>query len=459
MKRWLILFTLILFSSTTLIAANVTEYTLKNGLKLLVKPNHRSPVAIFQIWYRVGGSYEPNGLTGISHVLEHMMFEGSKSYPGETFSKIVNENGGQLNAFTSDDYTCYWEMFAANKISLSFKMEADRMHNATLSAAAFKKELQVVLEERRMRYEDQPSMMLYERLRAAAFLSNPYHHMTIGWMGDIKNLTIQNVRDWYDAWYVPNNATIVVAGDVQPAAMFALAKKYFSAIPKQALLPQKSAVYQKPLGERQVTVELPAKLPTLIMAYNVPVLKTDKQTWQPYALDVLASILSGSDSSRFARNLVRGEQVAASANASYDPTSRLNNIFVISGVPSQTHNIAQLQAAIIAQLKQLQSTPVSGAELERIKTQVIANKIYSQDSIVSQASMLGSLVSVGLPWQLADGYVKKIQAVTAEQVQQVAQQFLQNIRLTKGVLKPLPMNGKQVQPMAAPIAATAGGIH
>lgn len=459
MKRLLILFLLSLFCLSAASAGTVSEFTLKNGLKLLVKPDHRAPVAIFQIWYRVGGSYEPNGLTGISHVVEHMMFEGSKLYPNENFTKIVNENGGQLNAFTSDDYTAYWEKFSANKIALSFKMEADRMHNASLTAASFKKEIQVVMEERRMRYNDQPPMMLYERLRAAAFLSNPYQHMTIGWMGDLQHLTVENVRDWYNAWYVPNNATIVVVGDVQPAAMLALAKKYFAPIPAQKLLVQKPAVYQQPLGERQVNVSLPATIQTLFMAYNVPVLHTAKQTWQPYALDVLAAILSGSDSSRFSRDLVRGQQVAAGAGASYDASSRLSNIFVINGVPAQKHTVAQLQTAINGEITKLQTQLVSSEELERIKTQVIAGKIYSQDSITSQASMLGSLVSVGLPWQLADEYVNKVQTVTAEQVQQVAKQYLIKARLTQGVLHPLPITTDDAHRLARATPSSQGGIH
>lgn len=439
MRRILILCSVFLFAFSSVYAAKVSEYTLKNGLKLLVKPDHRAPVAIFQIWYRVGGSYEPNGLTGISHALEHMMFEGTKKYPNETFSKIVNKNGGQFNAFTADDFTAYFEEFSADKIALSFKLEAERMQNATLSEKAFKKEIQVVMEERRMRYDDQPSMLLYERLRVAAFLSNPYQHTTIGWMGDLRQINVQNVRDWYNAWYVPNNATIVVVGDVTPRAMYALAQKYFGLIPAGKLLRQKKAVYQKSLGERIVNVSLPAKIANLYMAYNVPVLTTDKKSWQPYALDVLASILSGSNSSRFSQDLVRGQQVAASANIMYTPTSRLNNLFLISAVPAKGHTVPELQAAILAEIKRIKTSTVTAEELQRVKTQVIASKIYSQDSISSQASSLGSLVSVGLPWQLADSYVQKINKVTVAEVQQVAKLFLQNKRLTLGVLHPLAM--------------------
>jgi zinc protease len=459
MRRLLIFLLLSLLMLTSTINAKVSEYTLNNGLKLLVKPDHRAPVAIFQIWYRVGGSYEPNGLTGISHALEHMMFEGTKHYPDETFSKVVSENGGQFNAFTTDDYTAYYEEFSANKIALSFKLEADRMQNATLSEAAFKKEIQVVMEERRMRYDDQPAMLLYERLRAAAFLSNPYQHTTIGWMGDLEQMTVQNVRDWYNAWYVPNNATIVVAGDVKPAAMLALAKKYFGQIPPGKLLSQKKAVYQKPLGERVVNVSLPAKIAYLYMAYNVPVLTTDKQSWQPYALDVLSAILAGSDSSRFTQNLIRGSQIAASAEVMYNTTSRLNNLFLISAVPAQGVTIANLQKALVKEINRVKTTLVSPDELARVKTQVTANKIYSEDSLDTQASDLGELMSVGLPWQLADDYVQHINKVTAEQVQAVAKLFLQKNRLTIAVLHPLPMSEADELKQQHATPASTGGIN
>jgi zinc protease len=441
-------------------ASNVSEFTLKNGLKILVKPDTRAPVAIFQIWYRVGGSYEPNGLTGISHVLEHMMFEGTKNYPNETYSKVVNENGGQLNAFTSDDYTAYYEEFSADKINLAFKMEADRMRFATLSEAAFKKEIQVVMEERRMRYDDQPAMRLYERLRAAAFLSSPYHHMTIGWMGDLKNLNIANVRDWYNAWYVPNNATIVIVGNVKPAKMQEYAEEYFSDIPKQALLVQKPVVEQEPIGVRSVNASLPAKVSQLFMTYNVPVLTQlpKAKAWKAYALALLSGVLSGSDSSRFSQNLIRGEKVAASASSRYDPTSRLNALFELSGVPSAKGTVESLVQAFNQQLTNIKTKLIKPAELMRVKTQIIAQKVYGQDSLSAQASQLGSLISVGLPYQLSDNYVKAIEKVTPEQIQLVANEFLTKQRLTTAVLHPLPMSTQAAAKQQLAQTASQAGV-
>jgi zinc protease len=450
----------LLFISSVQAAAPAThEYTLKNGLKLIVKEDHRAPVAIFQIWYRVGGSYEPNALTGISHVLEHMMFQGTPNYPNNSFSQLIAANGGVLNAFTDDDFTAYYEELAADKINLSFKLEADRMQHASLSDANFKKEIQVVMEERRMRFDDQPMNLTYERLRAAAFLSNPYHHMTIGWMGDLQNMTVSDARAWYQQWYTPNNATIVIVGDVQPAAMYQLAQKYFGNIPRRAIPKQKPVVNEIPLGTREVTVELPAKVPVVYFAYNVPVLNTASEKWEPYALQVLAEVLGGSDSSRLTRDLVRAQQIAVNASTNYNPTARLDNIFLMSGVPAQGHTIAEVQSAFNQEIKTLQEQPVSEDELTRIKAQLITEKIYAQDLIDVQATFLGSLVSVGLPYTLADTYFQQLENVTAAQVQAVAKKYLIAQRLTMGVLIPQPMalnKGLDKAPKAPAPAATSG---
>ncbi|MSP53492.1 MAG: insulinase family protein [Gammaproteobacteria bacterium] len=457
MLRYLILISLLVLSGSTHAASsNIHEYTLKNGLKLIVKEDHRAPVAIFQIWYRIGGSYEPNGITGISHVVEHMMFQGTTKYPNNNFSELIAANGGILNAFTNDDFTAYYEELAANKIPLSFELEADRMHHATLSDAAFKKEIQVVMEERRMRFDDQPMSLAYERLRAAAFLSNPYHHMTIGWMGDLQNMTANDVRHWYQQWYTPNNAAIVIVGDVQPVAMYQLAQKYFASIPARILPAQKPVVNQTPLGTREVTVELPANVPVLYLAYNVPVLNTAHQVWEPYALQVLAEILGGSNSSRLMRDLVRGQQLAVSASTNYDPMARLDTIFVISGIPAQGHTVAELQTAINQEIKTLQQQSVSNAELSRIKAQLIAGKIYAQDSLDAQANIVGSLLSVGLPWQLADTYLQNIERITSEQIQAVAKKYLIPQRLTIGILIPQPMALKK--PSATPTPTATSGV-
>ncbi len=446
MKRLLQYFVLVCLSLSGIAFAdssnsNVHQFKLKNGLTLIVKQDNRAPVVVTQVWYRVGSSYEYGGITGISHVLEHMMFRGSKKHaPGE-FSRIIADNGGIENAFTYYDYTAYYQILAADKLPISFKLEADRMKNLTLDPKIFDKEIQVVMEERRMRVEDNPQSLTRERFLAAAHVKNPYHHPVIGWMNDLQHLNVNDLRKWYQQWYVPNNAIVVVVGDVKPKKVLALAKKYFGPLTSEKLPEIKPQKAVKPIGERHVLVEAPARVAWLIMGYNVPSLTTAKHEWKPYALSVIAGILDGGNSSRIPRELIRGQQVAASAGVSYSIDSRLSSLFVFGGNPAKDHDVAQLQQAFMQQIKQLKDKPVTKQELERVKAQVIAGKIYQKDSLSSQANEIGSLESVGLSWKVGDEFVKRIEAITPEQIQQVAREYFVPKRLTVAQLKPLPIAG------------------
>lgn len=435
-------------AATTAVMPAVHEYQLKNGLRLIVKEDHRAPVVISEIWYKVGGGYETDGTTGISHALEHMMFRGSKNYPGGQFVKIISENGGQQNASTSDDYTNYYEMMSADKLPIAFALEADRMRNLTLNPADFSKEIQVVMEERRMRIEDDPQMLTYERFNAAAHVSSPYHHMTIGWMDDLKHMTDQDLRNWYQTWYAPNNAILVVVGDVQPQQVYQEAEKYFGNLPTSQIPVLKPQNELKPLGLRTVEVAAPAKLPWVIMGYNTPVLNTADEKWKPYALLVISAILDGGDSSRLQKELVRDSQIISSVDVNYSPFDRLDNLFIIDATPAAGHTIDQVKTALLQQIQRLQTVPVTEQELSRIKAQVIAGRVYQKDSIENQAQEIGSLESVGLSWREGDESIKKISAITPAQIQAVANEFLIPSRLTIGELKPLPLTGKEpsVQP-------------
>ena len=418
----------------------VREFMLDNGLKLLVKEDHRAPVVVSQIWYKVGASYEHGGITGVSHVLEHMMFKGTKKHgPGE-FSKIIAENGGRENAFTGRDYTAYFQQLEKSRLPISFELEADRMRNLTLPPDQFRKELAVVIEERRMRTEDKPQALVYEKFNAAAWVSSPYHQPIIGWMNDLQNLTVEDLRPWYARWYAPDNATLVVVGDVDARHVKALAEKYFGDIPPAKRQPLKPRIEPEQKGPRRITVRVPARLPYLLMGYKVPVLKTAQQDWEPYALEVLAGILSGGNSARFPRELVRKQQIAASVDAGYNLYARQADLFLIDATPADGHTAAEVEAAIQAQLQRLRETPVSARELARIKAQVVAGKVYERDSVFYQAMQLGTLETVGLGWQRMDEYADRVRAVTAEQVRQVAQKYLQENRLTVAVLDPLPLD-------------------
>ncbi len=424
-------------------ASEVQEFKMANGLKVLVKEDHRAPIVVSQIWYKVGGSYEHSGITGVSHVLEHMMFKGSKKYPAGEFSRIIAENGGRENAFTGKDYTAYFQQLEKSRLKVSFEMEADRMRNLTLPEEEFKKELAVVIEERRMRTEDKATALTSEQFNATAYINNPYHQPVIGWMNDLENLQVSDLRQWYKKFYAPNNATLVVVGDVNGQAVFELAKKYFAQLKPSDIAPTKPRLDAEQKGERRIIVKAPARLPYLIMGYKVPSYKTAKEDWEPYALDVLAYVLSGGSSSRFSKSLVRKQQIAVSADTGYGIFSRLDELFSIDATPAAGYSVAQLEAAINKEIKKIKTELVSTKELERIKAQTIANKVYEKDSVFYQAMQIGMLETVGLDWHLNDEYTKRVRQVTAEQIQQVAKKYLVKDTLTVAVLEPQPLSAKK----------------
>ncbi len=418
----------------------VFEHTLVNGLKVLVKEDHRSPVAVSQVWYKVGSSYEPGGITGVSHMLEHMMFKGTDKHPAGEFSRIISENGGDENAFTGQDYTAYFQTMEASRLAVSFELEADRMRNLHLLPEELKKELQVVTEERRMRTDDNPQAKMQEQFMTMAYSNSPYKHPVIGWPADIANYTVEDLQAWYQRWYAPNNATLIVVGDVQPQAVFDLAEKYFSALKPSDIKPLKPQTEIEQLGVRKMTVKVPAKLPSLLMGYKVPVLKTAENEWEAYALEVLAGVLDGGSSARLSSALVRGKQIAVSAGAGYGLTSRMSDLFELQATPAEGKTVDQLEVALKDEIKKLQQNLISTEELQRIKAQVLASDIYQKDSNFYQAMEIGTLETVGLGWQKADEYVPKINQVTAEQVRDVARKYLIDDHLSIAYLEPQTIN-------------------
>ncbi len=415
----------------------IFESTLANGLKILVKPDHRAPVVVAQIWYKVGSSYEVGGSTGLSHVLEHMMFKGTAKLAPGKFSKVIAENGGRENAFTGKDYTAYFQQLEKSRLPVSFELEADRMRNLTLPEKEFSKELPVVMEERRLRTEDKPRSLTYEQFNAIAHISSPYHNPVIGWMDDLKNMKVADLAAWYKKWYAPNNATLIVVGDVEPEQVFALAKKHYGPLKSSSDIPELKPRIEAPqFGERRLTVKVPAKLPYLIIGYKVPSLKTAKDEWEVYALEVLAGILSGGDSARLPKELVRGTQIAASADVGYDTISRQSGLFTFDAIPSAKSTVADVEKALYEQMEKIKKELVTVKELQRVKAQVVAGDVYEKDSIFYQAMILGQLETVGLPWTKAGEYLDNIRAVTAEQVQQVAKKYFVDAQKTVAILEP-----------------------
>jgi zinc protease len=443
-------------TSATFAAIPVHEFTLANGLKILVREDHRAPVVVSQIWYKVGSSYEPSGLTGISHLLEHMMFKGTSDVPGGEFSRIIAANGGDENAFTSHDYTAYFQTLEKDRLETSFRLEADRMRHLSLKPEDVTKETQVVIEERRLRTDDQPEALTQEQFLAAAYVTSPYRHPIIGWLQDIQAISPDDLRRWYQQWYAPNNATLVVVGDVDPAKVRELAEKHFGLLTPSTLAPPKPAAEIPQQGERRIVVKTPAEVPYVTLGYKVPTLKTAANDWEPYALAVLEGILDGGTSARLSRDLVRGSQVAAAADTSYNATSRLDELFMLAGNPAPGHTSAELEQALRAEVARLREEPVSADELARVVAQVVATDIYRQDSMFYQGMRLGILETIGLGWNRLDDYVQRVQAITPEQIREVARNYLTDDRLTVATLEPLPLDGRRP---AAPGPATDHAIR
>jgi zinc protease len=419
----------------------VQEFILHNGLKILVKEDHRSPIAVSMMWYNVGSADEPGGITGVSHAIEHMMFKGTPAYPLGVYSKTIASLGGQDNAFTNNDYTAYFATLAATKLETSFKLEADRMNNLLLEPSEFSKEIKVIQEERRLRTDDNPQALAFERFLATAHLTAPYHHPVIGWMSDLKQMAVQDVKAWYQRYYAPNNATLVVVGDVKPQEVFDLAKKYFGAIPSKPIEPRHPQKEPPALGKKIIKINAPGKLPMLLIGYSVPSLPSAKNEWEPYALELIAALLDAGEGARFATHLIRGSHAATGAEVYYNMYARYQTQFIIYGTPSNPHSFKELNDAFMSEIDALKHSLVSDHELRKIKHQIIAQKTFEKDSPFSQAMQLGLLSTVGIGWQKSIEYESAINSITAEQIRQTAKQYFQENNMTEAELQPIPAQG------------------
>ncbi|MGP1715957.1 MAG: M16 family metallopeptidase [Methylophilus sp.] len=426
-------------------AAEIVQTTLKNGLKVIVQEDHRAPVVVSQVWYRAGSLDEVNGKTGVAHVLEHMMFKGTKSVPAGQFSRQVAAAGGKENAFTSKDYTCYFQQLEKSKLPLSFKLEADRMAHLQITDAEFAKEIEVVKEERRWRTEDKPQSRVNEQFDSSVYRAHPYGRPVVGFMNDLDNMTAADAREWYNTWYTPNNVTVVVVGDVQAQAVFKLAEETFGKLAAKPLPARKPQVEPAQLGERRAIVKAPAKLPTFVMGFQAPAMKNgagySEQDWEPYALEVLSSVLSGNGSSRLNQKLVREQAIALDIDSGYDGTNRgQSSVFEIAASPSEGVALEDLQKAIWAVVDEVKNKGVTAAELHRVKAAVIAADVYKRDSMFYQAMQIGQLETMGYPLSLLEKNAARVEAVTSEQVQAVAKKYLLPDQLTLVTLDPQPMD-------------------
>ena len=434
--------------------ANPFESTLPNGMKLIVKEDRRAPSVVHMVWYKVGAMDEVDGTSGVAHLLEHMMFKGTRKVgPGE-FNKRVAAVGGRDNAFTSYDYTAYFQQVPKEALGRMMTLEADRMVNLQVTDDSFKKEIEVVKEERRLRTDDKPRSLVVEQLMATAFQAHPYRRPVIGWMSDLDNMTAQDARDWYQRWYVPNNATLVVVGDVDHQTVFKDAARTYGALKTRALPPRKPLSEPEQSGPRRTVVKAPADLPYVALAWRVPTLRDVKADGDFYALQVLAAVLDGYDGARLAKNIVRGSRVAVTAGAGYDGSARGESLFVLDGAPAAGKSVADVEAALLAEVTRIQNEGVSEDELRRVKVQAVAGQVYKRDSLMGQAMEIGMDEMVGLSWKLDAEMLERIRAVSAAEVQAVAKKYFRAETLTVAQLDPLPMD-----PQARAKAAAAPAAH
>mgnify|MGYP006270903443 CR=1 FL=1 len=419
----------------------VHERVLANGLKVLVKPDRRAPTVVHLIAYRAGSVDEVNGRTGVAHALEHMMFKGTRTVPAGEFSRRVAAMGGRENAFTTRDYTGYFQQIPSARLSEVMALEADRMTQLVLSREAFDTEREVIIEERRLRTEDRARSRVFEQLMASAFTASPYRHPVIGWMSDLQSMTIADLEEWYANWYAPANATLVVVGDVSPEQAFSLAEKHYGSIASRAVAARKPQEEPAQLGLRQSVVKAPAENAYVVLAFRVPKLTRLDGDPEPYALEMLSEVLAGDENGRLTRELVRGSRVADSAGAGYGMSSRGPALFTLSGVPAKGRTVAEVQQALRAQIARIAAEGVDERELERIRIGYVASRVYQRDSLMSQAMEMAGLEMAGLSHADADRLLDRIRAVSPQEVQAVAARYFGDDSLTIVTLDPQPMSG------------------
>lgn len=415
------------------------EMTLKNGLRVIVKEDHRAPVVMTQVWYKVGSTDEPKGKGGISHLLEHLMFKGTSKVSGDDFNRIVSRFGGSQNAFTSHDYTGYYQYYPASRLPLALELEADRMRGLILKESDVAAERQVVMEERRQRTDDNPRALAYEQFRYLAFSQAAQRKPVIGKMSDIESITLTDLQDWYNKWYAPNNATVVIVGDVKPEYAFAQVKKYFGGLKPQATPTRPSVLEPQNQGKRHKEIQMPLPVATLYMGFNVPSLASHKMDavkasaynpQDPYALALLQDVLDGGLSARLEKKLVREQKLLASVGTSYDLFRRGDGLFFISATPSKGVTLKQAETALLKEINALKTEKINSQEIERAKTNYLTGLIYHQDGISDQARTIGSFATIGLDDRLLATLPEKIGAVTERQLHDAAKKYLVDSNLT-----------------------------
>ena len=438
------LLSVILFASQTSMvhAVEPKEYTLSNDMKVILVEVPKAPVATVQVWYKVGSRNEVMGRAGLSHMLEHMMFKGTTKYPKGTFSRLVRKSGGMDNAFTSQDFTAYFENLAADRVTLALELEADRMQGLILDANEFKTEREVVKEERRLRNEDDPQGALVEALFAQAFMSHPYHWPVIGWFSDLDAMNLDDLQRHYDTYYSPNNATLLVVGDIKADTLLPIIARLFEPIPKGPSPKSLAVTEAQQHGERRFFLKREAQVPFVMMGYRVPNYSSDDS----YALNVLESILSHGKSARLYQSLVYEQKTALAVGADYGLMQADPGLFYFYAVVKPGEKVEAVEEAVLKEIHRLQIEAPSDLELQRAKNQIEAAHIFEQDSNFRQAMLLGEAETIGAGWRKVSQFVERTRAVTAQDIQRVASQYLTADTRTTGTLIPQPPHTQAASP-------------
>jgi zinc protease len=417
-------------------AARATQFTLKNGLQLVVIPDHRAPVVTHMVWYHVGGTDDPPGLSGEAHLFEHLMFKGTKEVPNGELSKLIARNGGQDNAQTSHDFTVYFQRIAKDRLPIVMGLEADRMVNLDLSEPNVTTERDVVLEERHLRIDSEPQALAQEQMEAALQLSHPYGRPVIGWEKEIRSIGRAQAIDFYQHHYAPNNAIVMVVGDVTPDDVRKIAEEKYGSVPSRELAPRVDEPAPPRLAETRINFALVGtKLPQLLRMYRVPgYVKAPKGTAE--AMEVMSAILGNGATSRLYKTLVVDKKLAVEAGAAYDGHNRGPGTFVVFAVPRDGISFNTLETAMDQVIAGLMRANPEDGEFNRAKTQLIANYTYQHDNQYLMAQDYGTALSIGLTIQDVEDWPNRIRAVTTSDVRKVAQTYLVKEEAVTGRMSP-----------------------
>lgn len=414
----------------------VETFMLENGMQVVVIPNHRVPAVSHMIWFRIGSADEPRGESGLAHYLEHMMFKGTDKLKVGEYSQVVSKHGGDHNAFTSYDYTGYYVNIAKENLPLVMDLEANRMVKLHVDEAEFLKEREVIIEERSMRTDNQPSALLHEQMGAALFLNHPYHTPIIGWRHEMANLNREQVFAMYHRYYHPNNAVLVVAGDITAAKLKPLAEKYYGTLKKGEELTRDWTSEPPSAAERRLVLrDEKVQQPNFSRYYLAPSFVTG-ETKHAISLTLLAQVVGGSQTSRLYQELVVKRKIATNAVASYNGIDRGPSMFVVSATPAENVQLADLEAAIDEVLSQTLAQGITAEELDRAKTLAKAEVIYARDGLQSLAYIIGQLYMIGLDEAFFNAWTDSIEAATAADLQAAGQYVLKPERSVTGWLLP-----------------------